>query len=179
MTRRATAIIVLLILMLIAILIGTVLMGWGHAQEGPVYTLAQVQGSLYRSPQAWVGRTVRVRAQIDGLGPYGTSQTVASPSSWYVNLLNMPPGLSMEIDLGPVASPQASPSVSYPAVNLVVGTGTPNTLPSLLQRLPVVQKIVPVPDFESIPQNIWSPRVFVLHLLPRGHAFDATLINVE
>ena len=180
MTHRATAVIVLLVPM--AILIGTVLIVRGHAQEGPVYTLAQVQGGLYRTPQAWVSQTVRVRAKIEEVGPYGTSQTAASPSWRYVNLLNMPLGLSMEIILGPVVSPHASPSISYPAVNLDVldvGTRTPNTLLSLLQRLPVVQKIVPVPNFESTPQNIWSPHVFVLHLLPRGQAFDATLINVE
>ena len=41
----------------------------GHANPaGPVYTVAQVQSGLYRNPQAWAGRTVRVRAQMETLG---------------------------------------------------------------------------------------------------------------
>ncbi len=80
----------------------------GHANPaGPVYTVAQVQSGLYRNPQAWAGRTVRVRAQMETLGGDGTPQPLSSRPSLYDNLLSMPPGSRIEITLGPPPSPHA------------------------------------------------------------------------
>lgn len=164
-----------------AVVIGAGLLVWDHTHVRPIYTLAQVQAGLYRTPRMWVGRTVRVRAQIDALDGYGASATSASPSrrSRYFNLLNPPSGSHAEIILGPATSTPADPSVTYPAVNLVIGLHMTNTLLSSLQQLPVISNIAAIPDFEDTPQNIGSPRIFVLYLQPRGQAFDATLLNVE
>jgi len=152
----------------------------GHANPaGPVYTVAQVQSGLYRNPQAWAGRTVRVRAQMETLGGDGTPQPLSSRPSLYDNLLSMPPGSRIEITLGPPPSPHADVSASFPAVSLFVGPRVSDPLLSALQRLPVIARVVPAPDFESTPQNLFSPKIFVLRLLPRGEYFDALLLDVS
>jgi len=170
MKRRTIAVAVLFPLGALALARMMALMVWNQAPMGPIYALAQVQAGLYRHSQAWVGRTVRVRAQIDVLEGYGTASNQSFESS-------------TSITLGPNVPPYAAPGVSYPAVSLVVQPGKPSALLPLLRRFPVIRNIVSVPDLESTleanHQNIGSPKIFVLHLLPRGQAFDATLLNVE
>ncbi len=152
----------------------------GHANPAaPIYSLAQVQAGLYRNPQAWAGRTVRVRAQMETLDGNETAQPLSSRPSPYDNLLSMPPGSRMEIILGPPFSSHADPSASYPAVSLFVGPRVADPLRSALRRLPVIGRMVPTPDFESTSQNFASPKVFVLRLLPRGEYFDALLLDVS
>jgi hypothetical protein len=44
----------------LAVGVGMAMLGI-HPDQGPVYTVAQVQAGLAHHPQAWVGRTVRMR----------------------------------------------------------------------------------------------------------------------
>jgi hypothetical protein len=44
----------------------TVLTVHGRLDSGPVYMEAQVQARLARNPEAWLGRTVRIRGWVDG-----------------------------------------------------------------------------------------------------------------
>lgn len=148
-----------------------------RAQVKPVYTLAQVQAGLSHNPQVWMGQTVRVRAAIYALDDYGTA--IRGQSSRYYNLLAPLPGSRLSIILGPDASRHARPSTSYPAVRLVVSPRAPDALASLLRHLPLIRNIVPVPDFDSTPQNVGASKIFVLQLLPRGRASDALLFDVQ
>lgn len=179
MKRRTIVVAVLFPLGALALASVMALMVGDQASMGPIYSLAQVQAGLYRNPQAWAGRTVRVRAHIEDLEVGGTAQPISSRPSPYDNLLNMPPGSRMDITLGPPPSPHADVSASYPAVILYVGPRVPNPLLSALRRLPVIGRMASTPDFESTPQNIWSPKVFVLRLLPRGQYYDALLLDVR
>jgi len=181
MKRRTIAVAILFPLGALALVRMMALMVWNQAPMGPIYALAQVQAGLYRNPQVWVGRTVRVRAQIDTLDGYGagTAQTIPNRSSRYVNLLSMPAGSGMEIILGPPPSLHADPSTSYPAVSLFVGPRVSDPRLAALRHMPVIGRMVPAPDFESTPQNIWFPKVFVLRLLPRGQDVDALLLDVQ
>lgn len=179
MKCRTIAVAVLIPLGALALASVMALMVQNQAPAGPIYSLAQVQAGLYHYPQTWAGRMVRVRAQIDALAGDGRPQPISSRPSPYVNLLSTPPGSGMEITLGPPTSSHADPSASYPAVSLFVGPRVSDPLRSALRRLPVIGRIVPAPDFESTPSNIWSPRVFALRLLPRGQYFDALLLDVQ
>jgi len=179
MKRRTTAVAVLFPLGALALARVMALMVQNQAPAGPIYALAQVQAGLYRYPQAWAGRTVRVRAQIDALAGDGRPQPISSRPSPYVNLLSMPPGSGMEITLGPPASSHADPSASYPAVSLFVGPRVVDPRLAALRRLPIIGRMVPAPAFASTPQNMWFPHVFVLRLLPRGHDVDALLLAVQ
>ncbi len=179
MKRRAIAAAVLFPPGAFALASVRALLVWNQPSVGPIYSLAQVQAGLYRNPQAWAGRTIRVRAQMETLGGDGTPQPLSSRPSLYDNLLSMPPGSRIEITLGPSPSPHADVSASFPAVSLFVGPRVSDPLLSALQRLPVIARVVPAPDFESTPQNFFSLKIFVLRLLPRGQYVDALLLDVQ
>jgi len=68
MKRRAIAAAVLFPPGAFALASVRALLVWNQPSVGPISSLAQVQAGLYRNPQAWAGRTIRVRAQLETLG---------------------------------------------------------------------------------------------------------------
>jgi hypothetical protein len=97
-----------------------------HQDQGLVYSVAQVQAGLANQPQAWVGRTVRVRGVVGGC-PY----KVAGPCASWQPELREPAPRSTEAGAGLVLVPVPARS---------------DALTALLRRIPWVRMLVRGPQ---------------------------------
>ena len=117
---------------------------------GPVYTVPQVQQGIARHPQAWVGRTIRLRAVLLG-----------EPGNW------LPPNVPT---WGFAASPTVSLIRSLPAAWIPVNTRRP----SLLQWLTIAPPPEPPAGFFPLPTT--TPQVYDVHLV-RNNAWGTGSVS--
>jgi hypothetical protein len=68
MKRRLSSLVCLLGLLLTGLVFATLSR---HQDQGPAYSLAQIQAHLARQPGRWLGRTVRVRGMVEISGCVG------------------------------------------------------------------------------------------------------------
>jgi hypothetical protein len=95
----------------------------GPLDREPVYTVAQVQAQLAHRPAVWIGRTIRIRGQMDGCPGILTPAAQAVCLGWD------------RAYLSDTTAPATAP--------LLVERGTPGPLLAALRRLPVLGALLP------------------------------------
>jgi hypothetical protein len=133
-----------------------------HASSfaGPVYTVAQVQVGLQQHPIAWAGRTVGVRGMAAGVA-FGSTYELymcgirpgacraSVPAHTVAHLLLVPNGVDAGVtnvgmsEAGQKLTYYTSATNSVPGVAILVQPQRPNSLLTVLRRIPLIGSLVP------------------------------------
>ncbi len=131
-----------------------------RAPGGPVYTLAQVEAGLSQHPQAWVGRTVLVRALLQyepcpwriangniGHTFFNRYECYLAPA-WVADLLHSHKAFTFPDPFLLAADPPRAPSFFF-------------------HSLPLVGRFVPLPTLEEVDGPLdTTPHVYRILLVP-------------